>query len=158
VASSRCASVPSTPLLHLRLDPTHRLARSPELLHRCKLSRLASAIGCRMSAVDAGHRDLVLGFRPELLTGDILFIRPVDTFKCRSGICFGLTFSLIRCVFGGIGNGMTAGRIWREMPFQNGSCGFADAWVIPTCAYDGSDGIGTTSRRLHCARRCLWAE
>jgi amino acid permease len=105
--------------------------------------------------VGVGHCDLVLGFRYALLQGETLSHVEWRLSSAEAVDGFGLTLSIILRVFGVIRNGMTPGRIWRDMSFQSGSCGFADAWVITTCAYDGSDDIATTSGGAGETRNCL---
>jgi lysine-specific permease len=66
-----------------------------------------------------------------------------------------LTVTLALCALGIIGDGTDSGRSWNTSPFCNGFWGFADAWLITTCAYDGSDDIATTSGEARETRKSL---
>jgi amino acid permease len=70
-------------------------------------------------------------------------------------VVLGLTTALILCAMGAIGERSDMGRSWKSTPFENGFWGFADAWLITTCAYDGADDIATTSGEAQETRKSL---
>jgi lysine-specific permease len=66
-----------------------------------------------------------------------------------------LTISVILCAFGAIGDPDRPGHFWVDAPLGNGFWGFADAWLIATFSFDGSDDIATTAGEAMETRRSL---
>jgi lysine-specific permease len=66
-----------------------------------------------------------------------------------------LTISVMLCAFGAIGHSDYHGRFWAERPFGIGISGFADAWLIATFSFDGSEHFATTSGEAKETRRSL---